>query len=52
MTAENWRIILRERLHRFDWPRVAEDVRPLLEASTDPELLTLNNIERALTHAS
>lgn len=48
LTPENWRILLRDRLQRLDWGRVAEDVRPLLGSSADLHLLTLENVLRAL----
>lgn len=48
LTAQTWRVVVRDRLHRLDWQRVAADVHPLLEAGVGAELLTLQNIERAL----
>ena len=48
LTTENWRLILREQLDRLNWERTADDVRPLLESSADPDLLTLENVRRVL----
>ena len=48
LNGQNWRGILRDRLSGLEWPRVADDVRPLLEPGAPPEILTLENIERAL----
>lgn len=48
LTAESWRTILRDQLGRLNWERAADDVRPLLESSADPDLLTLENVRRVL----
>jgi Nucleotidyl transferase AbiEii toxin, Type IV TA system len=48
LTGENWSGILGDRLRSMGWRRVAEDVRSLLEPGAAPEMLTLENIERAL----
>ncbi len=48
LTGQNWRAILADRLQGLEWQRVAEDVRPLLEPNAGTELLTLENLERAL----
>jgi hypothetical protein len=52
LTAENWRTVVGDRLHGLDWARVVEDVRPLLDPSAAPELLTLETLERALARNS
>ena len=52
LSGENWRGILGDRLHSLDWRRVAGDVRPLLEPGAAPEILTLQNVERALARVS
>jgi len=52
LTEQNWRIVLGERLSSLDWRRVEEDVRPLLELAAAPEILTLENVERALARVS
>ncbi len=47
--AENdWRPQVRKRLAAIDWPRVVNDVRPFLEPSADPNLLTQENLRRVL----
>lgn len=48
LTAVNWRPVLRDYLQRLNWERAVDDVRPLLEPGVDPELLTLDNVLRAL----
>lgn len=48
LTEENWRLVLRDQLHRLDWDRVVDDVRPLLEPGASPDLLTLDNVLRAI----
>ena len=48
LTADNWRSILADHLQRIDWDRVVEDVRPLLEPGANADLLTLDNVMRAL----
>lgn len=48
LTAENWRMILRDQLHRLNWERALDDVRPLLEPGADPNLLTLENVARVI----
>lgn len=48
LDATNWRAEVRKRLETADWPRVVSDVRPFLEPSVDPNLLTLENLLRVL----
>lgn len=48
LIEETWRAAVRQRLHAIDWPQVAADVRPFLEPSVDPGLLTLENLLRVL----
>ncbi len=48
LTAENWRAILRDRLEGMDWKRAVADVRPFLDPGANPELLTLENMNRPL----
>jgi hypothetical protein len=48
MSEKNWRLVLADQLQRFNWTRVADDVRPLLEPGVDPNLLTLENLMRVL----
>ena len=48
LTTENWRLILRDRLLQLNWDRVLDDVRPLLDPGADLNLLTLDNVMRAL----
>ena len=48
LTASTWRAAVRSRLRTLPWERVAAEVRPLLEPSADPDLLTLDNVMRVL----
>ena len=48
LTTENWRLILRDRLLQLNWDQVLDDVRPLLDPGADLNLLTLDNVMRAL----
>jgi len=48
LTAENWHLVLRDRLQQLNWDRVVDDVRPLLEPVANPDLLTLDNVMRVL----
>jgi predicted nucleotidyltransferase component of viral defense system len=48
LTPKNWRSILRKRLQSVTWDRVIDDLRPFLEPSADPNLLTEENIMRLL----
>jgi len=48
LTDGNWRGIVRERLQVLDWRQVTDDVRPFLESSADPSLLTRENLTRVL----
>lgn len=52
LTEQNWRVILRDRLQRLNWDRVLDDVRPLLEPGADLDLLTLDNLNRALNRSA
>jgi hypothetical protein len=44
----NWREAVRSRLQTVAWERVVSDVRPFLEPSADPALLTFENMMRVL----
>ena len=44
----NWREAVHRRLQAVPWDRVVSDVRPFLEPSADPTLLTLENLMRVL----
>ena len=44
----NWREAVRSRLQTIAWERVVSDVRPFLEPSADPALLTFENMMRVL----
>src|SRR5512136_526806 len=44
LTDDNWRGVVRERLQVLDWRQVIDDVRPFLEPSADPNLLTRENL--------
>jgi predicted nucleotidyltransferase component of viral defense system len=44
----NWRQILGDRLQTLPWDRIVSDVRPFLEADSDTELLTRENLLRVV----
>jgi predicted nucleotidyltransferase component of viral defense system len=44
LTAENWRVEIRERIEGLDWTRVLKDVRPFVEPHAHTDLLTLENL--------
>jgi hypothetical protein len=48
LSKDNWRPEVRKRLKTIEWQRVANDVRPFLEPSADPNLLTHKNLLRVL----
>ena len=48
LNMDNWRGILRNRLTKLSWEKVAEDVRPFLERPLDYRLLTKENMIRLL----
>jgi hypothetical protein len=48
LSKDSWRAEVRKRLAAADWPRVMNDVRPFLEPSVDPNLLTLENLLHVL----
>ena len=48
MAESNWREAVRNRQQTMAWDRVVADVRPFLEPSADPDLLTLDNVLRVL----
>jgi hypothetical protein len=48
LTEDNWREAVRSRLQTVAWEQVASDVRPFLEPSADPALLTSENMTRVL----
>jgi len=52
LTGENWRAAIGDRLRQLEWQRVAQDVDPLLEPGAGTEMLTLENLERALARSS
>ena len=49
LIEDNWREAVRQRLQAVRWDQVVSDVRPFLEPSTDPALLTQENLMRVLT---
>ena len=49
LTEGAWREAVRRRLQAVPWDRVVSDVRPFLEPSADPALLTPENLMRVLT---
>ena len=48
LTQDNWRAAVRKRLKTIEWQHVMNDVRPFLEPSADPNLLTHENLLRLL----
>ena len=48
LTEGNWREAVYRRLRAIPWDRVVSDVRPFLEPSADPALLTPDNLMRLL----
>ena len=48
LTEGNWRDAVHRRLQAVPWDRVVSDVRPFLEPSADPALLTPENLMRVL----
>jgi len=48
LTQDNWRAAVRKRLKTIEWQRVVNDVRPFLEPTADPNLLTHENLLRVL----
>jgi len=48
LTEANWRTAVRQRLRAVPWERVVADVRPFLEPSADPGILTRENLMRVL----
>lgn len=48
LTAEAWRVAVRERLEGLAWDRVVADVRPFLEPGAGVGLLTRENLLRLL----
>lgn len=52
LTSGNWRTAIGDRLRHLEWQRVAQDVHPLLEPGAWTEMLTLENLERALARSS
>jgi hypothetical protein len=48
LTERNWKEIVRQRLTSLAWDQVVADVRPFLEPSADPKLLTFENVARLL----
>jgi len=48
LAGDNWRAVIGDRLRHLEWQRVAQDVHPLLEPGAGTEMVTLENLERAL----
>ncbi len=48
LAGDNWCAVIGDRLRHLEWQRVAQDVHPLLEPGAGTEMLTLENLERAL----
>lgn len=43
ITAENWRIIISERLNQLDWDKAQADLMPFIERQEDLQLVTYEN---------
>jgi len=48
LAADTWRPAIAARLAALDWPAVIADVRPFLESSAHPDLLTRENLLQVL----
>jgi predicted nucleotidyltransferase component of viral defense system len=48
LSKDTWRPAVRKRLQAIDWKPVMNDIRPFLEPSADPQLLTRENLQRLL----
>lgn len=48
LTEGNWREAVQRRLQAVRWDQVVSDVRPFLEPSADPAILTPENLRRVL----
>jgi hypothetical protein len=48
LTEGAWREAVQRRLQAVRWDQVVSDVRPFLEPSADPALLTQENLLRVL----
>ncbi len=48
LTADTWRSAIASRLAALDWALIVADVRPFLEPSAHPDLLTRENLLRVL----
>ncbi len=48
LKPDNWRKIVRERLHPVLWEQALKDVAPFLEPGADPALMTRDNLLRVL----
>ena len=51
LLAGTWRAVVLQRLESIAWARTLVDVRPFLEPSADPGILTLANLRRLLLAA-
>ena len=49
LAQDNWRAAVRGRLKGASWDQVVADVRPFLDLTADPGLLTLDNLMRVLS---
>ncbi len=47
-TEDNWRELVGARLQGLAWDQVLADVRPFLDPTADPDLLTLENVMQVL----
>ncbi len=49
LTERNWRKVVRDRLRAEAWGEAVADVRPFLDPSADPRLLTPENMRELLS---
>ena len=49
LSEDTWREVVRKRLATVAWGRAVADVRPFLEPSADPALVTHENLVRLLS---
>ncbi len=48
LTERNWREVVRNRLRTVAWDQAVADVRPFLDPTADPRVLTPDNLRRLL----
>lgn len=48
LRESNWRQLVREKIDTMNWRNIVDDVRPFLDTTADPELLTRENLDHLL----